>query len=123
MYAPQKEPRLAINLVIVIVLVGIFGGIYIHELFMIIALIFWMQYTAILSYLQFRRKSKHKWNTFTEVLLHPQIRFFIFEFLAVLGLGFVLKYNLIYIGVAVLIAWLLFSINFYMYYGRFKKGE
>ena len=122
-YTPQKHPRQAFILISVISAVGIIGGLFIHELFLLAALIFWMQYTAILSYLQFQHKHKHKWNTLTEMLLHPQLRFFLFEFLAAVGLFAILKNDRIYIGAAALLAWFLFSLNFYIYYKQFKKYE
>jgi len=122
-YTPSKHPKQAIILISIIALVGIIGGFYIGHLILAIALIFWMQYTAILSYLQFRRKSKHKMNNFTEYLLHPQVRFFVFEFLAFIGLGSLLKYNSVIVGGMSLLAWWLFSLNFFFYYDKFKKYE
>ena len=95
----------------------------IGEYLMAIALIFWMQYTAILSYLQFKHKAKHKFRTVTEDLLHPQVRFFAFEFMAFIGLGSMLKYDSMIIGALALGAWWLFSLNFYFYYKKFKKYE
>jgi hypothetical protein len=122
-YTPRKNPKQAAILITVVVFAGIIGGIYLHKLFMVAALIFWMQYTAVLSYLQFKRKSKHKWNSFTEIILHPQIRFFLFEFLAFVGLWAVLIYDWLQIGGIALLGWLGFSINFYFYYKEFKKYE
>ena len=56
-YTPSKNPKEAFILVTLIVAAGIAGGYLISEYFMAIALIFWMQYTAVLSYLQFKRCS------------------------------------------------------------------
>jgi hypothetical protein len=122
-YTPEKYPKQAFMLIAAISLVGIIVGTLVYRFFMIFALIFWMQYTAILSYLQFKSKSKHKWHSFTEMLLHPQLRFFLFEFLAAVGLFAILKNDRVYIGAAALVAWFLFSLNFYIYYSQFKKYE
>jgi protein-S-isoprenylcysteine O-methyltransferase Ste14 len=122
-YTPSKYPKKAFTLITVMVAVGIFGGYLISQYFMAVALLFWIQYTAVLSYLQFKRKSKCKRRNLTEYLLYPQIRFFIFEFLAVLGIGSLLKYNNYSIGAAALAAWWLFSLNFFVYYKQFRKYE
>lgn len=103
-------------LVTVIVTAGILGGYFASHYLMAIALIFWIQYTAILSYNQFRKKSMPKAKGITKYLLNPQLRFFLFEFIAVLGLGMLLKYDTVHIGAAALGAWWLFSWNFYRYY-------
>lgn len=122
-YTPSKHPKQAIILITIMAGAGVIGGYLISEYFMAIALIFWMQYTAVLSYLQFKKHSKHKFRTFTESLLHPQVRFFVFEFLAFIGLGSLLKYSSNSIGALSLVVWWLFSMNFYYYYKDFKKYE
>jgi hypothetical protein len=114
-YTPQDNPLEAFILACFIVLIGIIGGYFWHYL-MIVALLFWFQYTAVLSYLQFKHKSKHSYNDITEALLHPQVRFFIFEFFAVLGILFLLINQSVLVGGLVLIIWWLFSLNFYVYY-------
>ena len=97
---------------------GIIGGLYAHKILMVIALLFWIQYTAILSYLQFKHHSKHKWTSFTDMLLHPQVRFFLFEFLGILGVWTIIRYDTLVFGTAALLAWLLFAFNFYLYYQK-----
>ncbi|MFC1691579.1 hypothetical protein ACFL0W_05360 [Nanoarchaeota archaeon] len=127
-YTPHKNPTQTLILVSIISFTGIIGGVFISRLFMYAALIFWMQYTAILSYLQFkrqlkRRKKRRKKGTITEFLLNPQLRFFVFEFLAFTALLSILKYDFFIIGFMALIAWFGFSFNFYVYYAEFKKYE
>jgi hypothetical protein len=123
-YTPSRNPKEAFTIISIMAAVGILGGIYISEYLMAIALVFWLQYTAVLSYLQFKRRKKHKYRGFTQYLLNPQIRFFIFEFLAVIGIGTLIIYNDPSIGTVALLAWWLFSLNFFFYYKDFKKyGE
>jgi len=122
-YTPSKHPKQAFILITIMAAAGILGGYFISEYFMAIALVFWIQYTAVLSYSQFKRRTKHKYRNFTEYLLHPQVRFFAFEFLAVVGIGALLKYNTQSIGAVSLAAWWLFSLNFFLYYKDFKKYE
>lgn len=122
-YTPQKDPDQALLLVAVVAFIGIVGGLFISEFIMFVALLFWLQYTAVLSYLQFKHHHKHRWDTFTELLLHPQVRFFVFAFLAGLGIFAVLQRHWVYVGVASLCAWFIFSINFYRYYAKYKKYE
>jgi hypothetical protein len=123
-YTPSRYPRQAFTLILAIALLGIFAGILVHEFFMIFALVFWMQYTAMLTYLQFSKKKKLKpAKTFTELFLRPQLRFFVFEFLAVIGLLGILMYNWHHVGALVLVAWLWFSYNFYRHYRQFRKYE
>ncbi len=120
-YTPQKNPKEAIILITIVVLTGIVGGYLISPFLMVVALLFWMQYTAILSYLQFKKKRKLNTKSLTGILLSPQIRFFLFEFLAVIGTGSIFKYRTLSIGAAALIAWWLFAYNFYYYYQRKRK--
>jgi Trk-type K+ transport system membrane component len=122
-YTPAKDPGQAFILIAVISLIGIIAGSLVYRFFMVFALIFWLQYTAVLSYLQFKSGSKHRRDTLTEWLLHPQLRFFLFEFLAAVGLFAVLMHDWWHIGALVLAAWLLFSFNFYRYYKEFKRYE
>ncbi len=122
-YTPTKHPKKAFIIITIIAAAGILGSYFISKYFMTIALIYWMQYTAVLSYLQFRRKSRHKFRSFTEYMLHPQARFFIFEFMAVIGIGSLLIYDTNMVGALALGGWWLFSLNFYKYYRQFKKYE
>lgn len=124
-YTPSKHPKQAIILITLMAAIGAVGGYLINEYLMAIALIFWMQYTAILSYLQFKNKSKHKFRNLTEDMLHPQVRFFVFEFLAFIGLGSLLKYDSMIVGSLSLGAWWLFSLNFFYYYKnkKFRKDK
>jgi hypothetical protein len=115
-YTPSNHPKQSFILVTSMVVVGILGGYYVNKYFMAVALIFWIQYTGIISYLQFKHGRKHSYKTFTDALLHPQLRFFIFEFIAFLGLGALLVFDSLSIGTAALVAWWLFSVNFYLYY-------
>lgn len=116
LYRPSKYPKKTIILITIIAWAGILGGYFISEYFLLVALLFWMHYTVVLSYLQFKRKSKHSYASFTEILLHPQIRFFLYEFIAFLGTASLFVYNMTSIGTAALTAWWLLSINFYFYY-------
>lgn len=121
-YTPQKNPKEAMILVTFIALTGAFGGYFINKFLMVVALLFWMQYTAILSYNQFKKNRKYPMTTVTSALLNPQLRFFLFEFLAVIGLWSIFKYRTLSVGFSALIAWWLFALNFYYYYkGKRKK--
>ncbi len=122
-YTPSKHPKQAFIVITLIAAAGILGSYFISKYFMTIALIYWMQYTAVLSYLQFRHKSKHKFRSFTERLLHPQVRFFVFEFMAFIGIGTLLMYDTNLMGTLALGGWWLFSLNFYRYYQDFEKYE
>jgi hypothetical protein len=122
-YTPSKQPKQALIVIALIAAAGIAGGYFLSKYIMAIALIYWMQYTAILSYLQFKHKSKHKFRGFTEYMLHPQVRFFVFEFMAFIGLGSLLKYDSNLIGALALGGWFAFSLNFYRYYNQFKEYE
>jgi len=122
-YTPEKHPKKSFALVTIMVVVGILGGYLISDYFMMIALVFWVQYTAVLSYTQFKRKPKYGFNTFTETLLHPQIRFFVFELIAVLAILSLIFYQTTHIGAAALTAWWLFALNFYAYYERFPESK
>jgi hypothetical protein len=122
-YTPKKNPKEATILIALIAGIGIFGGYFVHKYFLVFALLFWMQYTIVLSYLQFKHGSKHTWNNFTEYLLHPQLRFFLFETLAVMGLVSVLLYDWLQIGAVVLLVWMGFAVNFYIYYNDFVRYE
>ncbi|MEK6961351.1 MAG: hypothetical protein AABX47_09350 [Nanoarchaeota archaeon] len=120
-YTPQKQPKQAMILVTVIALLGAFGGYFRHKFLMVVALLFWMQYTAILSYIQFKKNRRYPMTTFTSALLNPQLRFFLFEFLAIIGLWSIFKYNTMSAGFSALIAWWLFALNFFVYYSRKRK--
>ncbi len=118
---PSEYPDRHAGLVTGIVVVGIFGGIFVHKLFLVVALAFWFVYTAILSYVQFRNKHKYSYKTFTEALLNPQLRFFIFEYLAILGILSVYKFGIL-VGILSLVVWWLFSFNFFHYY-KFRRKK
>ena len=122
-YEPSKNPKEAFVLVTLVVFAGIVGGYLLSRYIMAIALVFWIQYTLVLSYLQFSRKEKHRYNSFTEILLHPQIRFFIFEIIALWGIAALIIYKTAHIGAAALAVWWLFSLNFYFYYKGKKYGK
>ena len=117
-YAPQKHSKETFILITVIVFAAISGGYFLSEYFIVGALLFWMHYTAVLSYLQFKKKSKHPAKNFTEFLLNPQIRFFIFVFLGFIGISSIFMFKTNHIGAAVLSVWWLFSLNFYVYYKK-----
>jgi hypothetical protein len=122
-YTPSKNPKEALIIVCVIAGMGILGGILVNRFFMFFALVFWMQYTAVLTYIQFKAKSGHKKGGLTALLLKPQLRFFLFEFIATIGLLSVLMHDWWEIGTAVLVVWVLFAINFYRHYTQYKKYE
>lgn len=122
-YTPSKHPKQAFTVITIIAAAGIIGGYFISQYVMAVALIYWMQYTAVLSYLQFRHKSRHKFRNITEYLLHPQVRFFVFEFMAFIGIGALLMYETVLIGALALGGWWLFSLNFFRYYKQFRKYE
>ena len=119
-YTPQRNPRNAMLLITFIAAAGILGSIWISKLFAVAALIFWIQYTAVLSYKQFAKKRKYKIKDVATFLLNPQFRFFIFVFIATIGIFSVFYMNEL-IAYACIITWWLFSLNFYVYYNRKKS--
>lgn len=119
-YTPSKNPREAFMLISIIVFGGIIISVLSTAFFAVVALLFWMQYTAVLSYIQFVKKKKHKVKNLTTLLLNPQFRFFIFIFIAVVGL-FSIFYISPIIAYAALFVWWLFSWNFYRHYREFKN--
>ena len=121
-YTPSKNPKEAFLLVTFISLVGILGTAAISNFFMIFATIFWMTYTGMLVYLQFKHKTVYPKKTLTEFLLNPQTRFFVFIFLGAIGLFGALKEQM-WISYTVLIAWWIFSLNFYMYFKEWKNHD
>ena len=122
-YAPQKKPGKSLMLITFIVLASIVAGVFISRYFIAAALIFWIHYTVVLSYLQFKHKSRHTYKSLTEYLLHPQIRFFIFETLAVMGLFALFVYDQLNVGIITLIIWWLFAFNFYRNYKSLRRYE
>ena len=58
-YKPQRNPKPTLILIFIIVLIGIFGGFYVSKWFTVFALAFWAHFTAVLAFLQIKRKSKH----------------------------------------------------------------
>ena len=117
-YTPNKNPDEAFMLISFIVLIGVIGGYFINPWVMAGALIFWIQYTAILSYLQFKRKSKHGSDTITDTLLIPQVRFFLFEVIAFIGLYYLIIYDSLMWGAFTLLVWWVFALNFYWHYKK-----
>lgn len=119
-YTPQNNPKKAMVLISVIVVAGILGSIFFSKYFAIVALLYWIQFTAVLSYKQFAKKRKYKVTSITTFLLNPQFRFFIFVFVATIGILsiFMLTAVIAYIS---LMVWWLFSFNFYLYYKRYTK--
>ncbi|MBI4739191.1 hypothetical protein HY772_06580 [Candidatus Woesearchaeota archaeon] len=59
-YTPLDYPKESTILITIIVIGGIFGTIFIHEIFLFSALMFWLLYTAILTYLQFKEIDDRK---------------------------------------------------------------
>ncbi|MBN2367872.1 hypothetical protein JXC34_02560, partial [Candidatus Woesearchaeota archaeon] len=118
-YTPARAPGKAFCLISFIVAVGIIGTALYSKFFMVFATIFWMQYTVILSYVQFLKGSKYEEKAFIDKLLNPQVRFFTFIFLATLGLLGSLA-GMRWIGYLALVSWWLFSLNFYLYFKEFK---
>ncbi len=116
-YTPQEYPMQALILIISMTLVGIIGGIFVHPWFTIFSLLFWMQYTGVLAYMQYKRRSKHSGKGITTILLNPGLRFALFEILAVIGIAFVFLGKM-YWAAVVLLGWMLFAMNFYFYYRR-----
>jgi len=120
MYTPSEYPKKAFILISAIVAVGIIGTIFSSIFFAVFALVFWIQYTMVLSYRQWRKKRKHKIKNFTTFLLNPQLRFAVFLAVALMGL-----FSLFYKGPSVayiaLFAWWLFSLNFYRHYREFGE--
>ncbi len=118
-YTPSRTPKRAFLLISAIVFAGIMGSLIFSVYFAVIALLFWIQYTFVLSYLQFKKKHKYAITNLTTFLLNPQLRFFIFVFIAVIGLFsiFLITPDIAYVC---LFAWWLFSLNFYRYYRQFK---
>ena len=120
-YTPSKNSAQAFIMISAIVTAGILGSIFLSVFFAVVALLFWIQYTAVLSYLQFAKKRKYKITGLTTFLLNPQFRFFIFIFIAVVGLYSVFYIHLV-IAYTALIAWWLFSFNFNRHYRQFTHG-
>ncbi len=118
-YTPSKNPKEVFVLITIVVLAGILGSTFLSNFFVVAALLFWIQFTAVLSYLQFSKKRKYKIKSITTFLLNPQLRFFIFIFIAVVGL-FSIFYISPVIAYICLVAWWLFSFNFYRHYSEFK---
>ncbi|PIN87022.1 hypothetical protein COV19_01740 [Candidatus Woesearchaeota archaeon CG10_big_fil_rev_8_21_14_0_10_44_13] len=118
-YAPSKNPKESFITISVIVFAGILGSMFISVYFAIVALLFWVQYTAILSYVQFSKRRRYEITSFTTFILNPHFRFFIFFFIAVLGIASIF-YMAPWIAYAALAAWWLFSLNFYRHYAKFK---
>ncbi|MBU0535578.1 MAG: hypothetical protein KKE20_01330 [Nanoarchaeota archaeon] len=121
-YAPSSNQRLALGMISLVVVIGIFGQLLLSDWFLIGAIIFWMQYTAMLSFLQFSRHKYRSHDSLTEILLIPHIRFFVFIFIATIGLVGTVK-GQYYLGYITLSAWWLFSVNFYRHYNQFRKFE
>ncbi|MFH2027974.1 MAG: hypothetical protein ABIJ08_02460 [Nanoarchaeota archaeon] len=114
-YLPEKHPKEYMILISIVIFLSIVGRMFVHEVFIFFGLCFWILYTAVLSYHQFKTKKKYKFDNFTHIILHPQLRFFIFVLLASYGLFHALIGS-VYITYTILIAWWLFSLNFYIYY-------
>jgi hypothetical protein len=115
-YTPQKHPRQTLMMITALVLTGILGGMFIDPFFMVVSLLFWIHYTAILAYLQIRHASRHDPSTLTGVLLNPFARLFIFETIAIIALVLVLVYDYRLAGVIALCMWEIFAVNFYIFY-------
>ncbi|MBW2964743.1 hypothetical protein KY363_04750 [Candidatus Woesearchaeota archaeon] len=115
-FTPYEHPSQTLALIVIIVLAGIIGGLLVHKVFMVIALIFWMLYTLVLALLQVIRKSFHDFASVTSALLNPFVRFVLFETVSIVGIIAVLRYNNMFIGTLALVAWLMFAVNFYIFY-------
>ena len=117
-YTPAQYPKKAFIMISSIVFMGIFGGLVISEYFMAIALIFWIQYTIVLGYLQYKHGSIHPYNSFTGALLNPSLRLSLFIILALLGLILLIFFNNSGFAILSLVLWWLFALNFYKYYTK-----
>jgi hypothetical protein len=115
-YSPQRRPGASLLMIAVIVIISIIGGALVSPAFILFGLIFWFHYTAVLSYKQYRRGSSHDIKGITGFLLKPQARFFIFELLALGGILSIILFGWTYVGMIILVAWFVFSLNFYLYY-------
>ena len=118
-YTPSKNPKEVFTIITIVVFAGILGSILISDYFLVVALLFWIHFTSVLSYLQFSKKRRYDIKGFTTFLLNPQFRFFIFIFIAVVGI-FSIFYITPLIGYTALIAWWFFSLNFYRHYMQFR---
>lgn len=118
-YTPSKNPKEVFTIITIVVSAGILGSLLISDYFLVVALLFWIHFTSVLSYLQFSKGRKYGMTSFTNFLLNPQFRFFIFIFIAVIGI-FSIFYITPLIGYTALITWWLFSLNFYRHYTKFK---
>ena len=121
-YTPPMNERLVFGIISLIVVFGIFGNLLLSKWFMIFAIAFWMQYTAVLSFLQLVHKKERPHSTITEILLLPHVRFSVFIFIATIGLIGTIRGQYI-LGYLTLAAWWLFSFNFYRHYSQFRKLE
>ncbi len=117
-YSPKEYPTKSFISITLIVLIGILGSVYVHPLFLIAALLYWMQYTSVLSFSQFKNKSTHKINSLTGLFLQSIVRFVVFEMLAVIGILFYLLADNVTFGIFALLVWWLFAVNFYFYYTK-----
>ncbi len=120
-YSPSETPGEVFSLITALVIAGIVGGYFAHIYFPLLVLLFWIQYTMVLSFFQFKKKHKYGYSSFTEILLHPQIRFFLYEFKAITGIILLFLYGMNYVVAGILVAWWLFSLNFYIYYKKKSK--
>ncbi|MFC1723074.1 hypothetical protein ACFL0V_02965 [Nanoarchaeota archaeon] len=121
-YVPSKHPFKAFVVVSFIVAVGIVGTLAVGKFFLIFANIFWIMYTAVISYVQFKFHRKYPRKRAIEKFLDPQLRFFVFVFLAAMGV-FAALLDKFWIGFVVLAVWWLFSLNFLLYFKEFKRKK
>jgi hypothetical protein len=128
-YTPKKNSKSVMDLITVIVFLGIAGGIIfslinsenkIYQIFPLLALLFWAQFTIVLSYRQFKKKKELGYETFTEMMLHFPIRLFLFLVLAILGIFQIFIGNIL-ISYGILFVWWLFALMFYSYYNKRKE--
>ena len=121
-YTPPRNPKEVLIMISVIAFGGIVGSILWSTYFAVVALLFWIQYTFVLSYKQFKKGRKYEITSITKFLLNPQARFFIFVFIATIGIlsVFYITPWIAYISLAV---WWLFSYNFYRHYTQFRKVQ
>ena len=117
MFHPSLHPEKTLIVITAIVYIGIVAGYLVDEYFMIFAHVLWMLFTAFLSFKQFSLAKRRKHSNFVELLLFkPEIRFFLFEIIASIGLTSIILFKAKLIGTIVLTLWWGFAIHFYSHY-------
>ena len=71
---------------------------------------------------EFEKKKQHH-KGIKSIILNPQLRFFVFEFLAFISISITVQYGWIYLSSAILMVWVIFSINYHNHLREYAKYE